>query len=558
MPATLVMNTVNQKVRPHLESARIASMLSSPHVWWRHPVARIAITWVILVEDYFIYAEDPVNDSHVIANFPGMGHMMGLITLHTSETAGLGFLRFFLVIVSLFVGFWLGRQFLVRIVRRRWKLMAFDGFEGAFSVVSMFMCAAMMGAALLYNLMIPSWAAPLTGASMELLVAFGAKSLEYRHINQSFQTLSGSVDLLAIAMVTDQVYQDYLWYPNWAPCTKLLWNSWRGRTRVICFWVFMIVGVALTAHFVFKTGTDPGDIYWDNTRIGGMTEIARSLLASCIVFTDLFTVLQDWAFPMFIETLEVEVPVKIAGTYAETFRCNCLGVLWRKLPTVTPACVSDFIRKYTPDPDFFALSLNGKWLTYGPLLGVMLIDLFCARSQMTYDPESYGQYVDPVDERIYVITDDVYLAEAYDKVGTLLQPVWITYGARWNTTTGLPISDSTLTDIKLNSRFVGSSVKYLGLVLALIYIAIFGVLLKLASVKLHRGLTKDRLETPAEEAPAEMEPEEGSPPAPGTGVPPDVRWGPSDRASNGAGTGVGAVAGGALCPWLPWRTVPRF
>jgi len=479
---------VKRAVREEFKSERMKSLLCSPYVFWRHPIARIFIVWIILVEDFFIYGEDPVNDSRVRANFPGMGHILGLITLHTADSVGLGFLKFFLVLVAFIVGFALGRLFLVRIIRARWKVVAFEGCEGAILTVSLFITGMLMLCSLLYNVMIPSDAEALGGHSMDIFLLFGAKTLQYRHVNKNFQTLSGSVDLLAILMVMDQVLQDNHWYPNFAPYTKKFWLAYNGWVRIIAFWVLLIGGIAICAVGVSGTGTEPGEVTWNNKILGGTSEVTRGILAACIVFTDLFTVAQDWAFPTFRDNLEIEVP-KIAGTAVETLRISWMVSLIEYCPPLPES-----VRKWMPPADFFQLSFTGKWLTYGPLIGVMIIDLFCTKTQLMYNPSDYGQYVDPFDNCIMLIVDEDYLNIAYSEDGTLVDESMITWEARWNATTGQALSASALTDIKLNSKYVDSSVKYFGLILALVFIAIFVATIMITNYRLRKGLPVDMYE----------------------------------------------------------------
>uniref|UniRef100_A0A7S4VPP4 Uncharacterized protein n=1 Tax=Alexandrium monilatum TaxID=311494 RepID=A0A7S4VPP4_9DINO len=529
-----VTETVRDAARPlqqalenEVASKRCGSCLFNPRVRWRHPLARMAVTWVILAEDFFIYGEDPVNDSHVTANFPGMGHILGILAVHAAPSAGLAFLKVFLIALAIAGGIFLGRLFLCRVVRQRLQLIAFEGCEGALLVVAVASCLMLLVASLVYNLCIPEGEVPLSGSSMELLQLFGARSDQYRHINQSFQTLSGWVDLLAIVMIADSVLQDTRRYPAWAPRVKRLWTSGQGWVRVAVAWFVMISGCTTIAVLVFRTGTEGDGIRWTNTTLGGLTEVKRSMLAACIIFTDLLTVAQDWDFPLFREPTELNVPVKIAGTFWSNLRCNCIGALLRRLPRVPfPDCVYRLL----PSIEAFQLSINGKWLTYGPLIGVMIIDFLCAKTQLMYDPVNYGQYADPADSRIWVIRDEAYLKLAYVN-GVIARPEMVTYAARWNVTTGLPLSASTATDLKLNSKYIGSAVyKWLGLLIALLIFAGFVGMLQAANWRLQHGLST------VEEEEEEVEREEGEGSGPEGGV-------PAEQPPEGAAAGTsGATA----------------
>lgn len=150
-----------------------------------------------------------------------------------------------------------------------------------------------------------------------------------------------------------------------------------------------------------------------------------------------------------------------------------------------PARFAERLRQVLPPPEFFVLSINGKWLTFGPLLAVMLIDLSCAHGQLLYEPQLYGQYADPGDSRIWVICDTKYLEEAYE-LGELRgdKSEMITYGARRNLTTGEPLNPSAATDYVLASRYQvdakRGSAKWAGLLLAIFWIVLFLTVLRAA------------------------------------------------------------------------------
>merc|ERR1719229_949944 len=95
------------------------------------------------------------------------------------------------------------------------------------------------------------------------------------------------------------------------------------------------------------------------------TERSRGFIAALIFMLDLFTVCQDWEFPFFDNPLEI----------------NLVG--WT-----------------TPDLDLGCAScrFSGKWLNYGPMVLVMLLDANNLNNQWRYGfldaPAHYGQYLD--------------------------------------------------------------------------------------------------------------------------------------------------------------------
>eukprot|EP00435_Cladocopium_sp_Y103_P029953 s3024_g7.t1 len=87
-----------------------------------------------------------------------------------------------------------------------------------------------------------------------------------------------------------------------------------------------------------------------------------------------------------------------------------------------------------------------------------------SRTQLFYDPSFFGQYADPRDSFIWTITDQETLENSYEG-GYLKENAseLISFEGRWNTSTYEVLIPEALTDVKLNSRFVNSGMKYLAL-----------------------------------------------------------------------------------------------
>ncbi|KAF2365207.1 TMEM117 protein [Trinorchestia longiramus] len=92
---------------------------------------------------------------------------------------------------------------------------------------------------------------------------------------------------------------------------------------------------------------------------------------------DLLIVMQDWDFPHFTSTVDVNLP---------GFSTHTLHWRWAKL------------------------SFTGKWFNYGIIFMVMIFDLNMWKNQLFYIPEDYGQYIDPVSHKVYIVEDDAVLA----------------------------------------------------------------------------------------------------------------------------------------------------
>merc|ERR1719409_1874129 len=104
---------------------------------------------------------------------------------------------------------------------------------------------------------------------------------------------------------------------------------------------------------IFSTGKGEGDIQWNNRVLGGLSEVTRTLFVSMIVFSDLFTVVQDWDFPSFETPLEADVPILVAFTFQEKLECHGLARLLQQLPRL-PAGVLRFL----PPSSFFKVTIT--------------------------------------------------------------------------------------------------------------------------------------------------------------------------------------------------------
>ena len=91
-----------------------------------------------------------------------------------------------------------------------------------------------------------------------------------------------------------------------------------------------------------------------------LSELSRAFLCSFVLVMDLTILMQDWDFPHFTNTLDVNLP----GFYKHMVHFQALEV-----------------------------QISGKWFNYGLIFFVMIFDLNMWKNQIFYKPEYYGQYV---------------------------------------------------------------------------------------------------------------------------------------------------------------------
>jgi len=144
--------------------------------------------------------------------------------------------------------------------------------------------------------------------------------------------------------------------------------------------------------------------------------------------------------------------------------------------------------------EVFHLNISGKWFAYAAVWGSLFADLCCLKSQFTYSPEQFGQYVDPVTQRIWNIVDPHYLHVAYD-AGELVRPELVTWEAR---NPGHPAFNATSagSDVELNARLADSGWRWITLSPGPISIVVFTLLVLRAEkfwASFEHGLRLDQI-----------------------------------------------------------------
>lgn len=89
---------------------------------------------------------------------------------------------------------------------------------------------------------------------------------------------------------------------------------------------------------------------------------------------------------------------------------------------------------------------TGKWFNYGIIVFVMMLDLNMWKNQIIYDPPNYGQYVDPLDHKVYTVLSPDVLNQ---QNATL-----ISYEYRSRTINPETQQPYIFEDLKVNSRYL--------------------------------------------------------------------------------------------------------
>lgn len=416
-----------------------------PHVWWRHPFARMMNAWLILLLDFWIYFEDPINESHVKFTQEGFGQVFGFCLSWNDD--GQHSLRFVLLIASLISALYIGNEWVHHRFLRDWMgLSAFTENKGAFFVKLACLPFTLYIGSHIYNL---SVSGNLRGPIDD------QTHVPFHSMAAFFQYGSVFLDVLTLIQVTDVVLQDRDVYGDWAASIKVIWNdACGGWVRIIMVWVCgpALLGALYFAIYAFGYGSI--SLQWDSGFLangcGGLNACQRTLVASVIIFCDLLQVSQDWEFPTFDKAEDTMV----VGTFEQEVSCNCLANFLQMITGML-----GFLPEWVYD--LFSVHMDGAWMIYGPLFCSLCADLFCAKNQFTYVPANYGQYKDGTLDRVWNIKDVTFLDSIFNARGDLVHPEFVTFAERHDPTSDSFNATSVATDHLLNTHVLDFGYKWL-------------------------------------------------------------------------------------------------
>lgn len=419
------------------------SWVTSPQVGFRHPWWRILTSMIIIVCDFFIYAEDPIADSETECNLPFVGDVITMVIAKYPSEGGFACLKIMMVLICMFLGCYLGRQWVHhKLLQKTCGVRMFRNNHGTFLIMGMTTAICLYIGAQLYNAFLPDDITPISGA-------LGITNRQFGKVAQCCTWLG---DLSTVVMVWDAMFQDETHYPHWpgkkkdegTSSFKALWRTgWNDYFRVVVTWVTCI-GLSAMVFIGISMSGNGSELSWSEHGWGYTSEVSRTLVISMIVFTDLMIVIQDWSFPTFDESLQADV--LIAGTFVTEINIDCISRCVERLKQ--SSCVQAIFRYL--DDDFFTINISGKWMNYGPLLIIIMLDCNMIKNQLIYHPVDYGQYVDPSDNSVWTIVDQAYLDLAYVD-GLVVYPELISWDVRMG---AVNTTASILTDVHSSTRWI--------------------------------------------------------------------------------------------------------
>lgn len=129
-------------------------------------------------------------------------------------------------------------------------------------------------------------------------------------------------------------------------------------------------------------------------------ELSRAFLCSTVLVLDLLIVMQDWDFPHFTNTLDVNLPG---------------------------------LNKQSISIEAVEIQISGKWFNYGIIFLVMIFDLNMWKNQIFYYPQKYGQYIGK--QLLWYAMFRVLITQPFSYgASSLYRNKWVHFDDKWSRT----------------------------------------------------------------------------------------------------------------------------
>eukprot|EP00899_Mesostigma_viride_P008040 jgi/Mesvir1/17237/Mv07650-RA.1 len=348
--------------------------------WWsfRHPYSRLFTVIVTVFGNIFLYLEDPTSRSFAITRIPVVGPGIVLLFLKWPDDGALVWWKLLIGWLSLLGGILFGRYVVHhKLFRDRLGLAMFRDNQGTWMVQFWTSILSLFIGSRIFNAI--TWERPINNSLGFTNVRMGQMS--------AVATWVG--DYFTFFVVVDMMLQDRESYPGWAPRARNWWQKAKqGKVRIYLFWGTLLPLTLLFAMLIFYDGI----LEWERSPrlfFVRSTEVGRVWLAAAITMADLLVVMQDWDFPLFTSSQDLLLP----GLSMHDLKLSCI-----RLP-------DRFMRA-----TLVRVHISAKWLNYGVVFLIHLLDINMLVTQIAYRPLPYGQYTDPA-SHIVAITNATLVEE---------------------------------------------------------------------------------------------------------------------------------------------------
>ena len=355
-----------------LDDTRKGRCLKWIYLVFRHPASRNALPIVVLALNFLIFNEDPISYSNQESKVYILGRVWNYFFRQYPPTdEGLWItLKVFSLVLWVVLGMLLGK-YLVHdaLLRDLLELNLFRKDMGSWPVMTLTAMTVTFGGSFVYNAIVSNYFHPVDGSDNSPYVLNDYVGIKEFQSGIVAATLCWLCDYFTLFVINDSMLQDAFSiekrrtkYGCSHPVMVRMQTFWNDHRKLI---FYMTTFLTFTGTFFYvgsnyKYGwmmKNKGHFYWN--------QYGRSFLTSFIIALDVCMFMQDWDFPKF----------KRGGKNVKILGCN-------------DKC-GFRSRKYS-----FKLEFNGKWINFGALFFLILLDVNLFFNQALYAPSDYLQLSD--------------------------------------------------------------------------------------------------------------------------------------------------------------------
>lgn len=368
---------VNSPSKPPIDLADYKKPRKGPLVKiifmvFRHPISRNILPFLVMFLNFLIYNEDPISYSEQETKIYGCGRIFNYYFRQyppISEPLWIT-LKVFSLFLWTTIGLLLGKYLIHdALLRDCFGLQLFRKDMGSWPVMAMTTSIVVFFGSYIYNTILRNHFYLKDGSDNHIYILndyIGSKEYQFGKLAV---TLTWLCDYFNVFVVNDTMLQDAYINPkreskygcNNLPMKKVqrFWHNYRKPV----FYITTFMTLMIT---FFYMGSD-WEYDWLVKRKGhfAWNQYQRAFLCSFLIVFDICMFMQDWDFPKF----------KRGGKNVKMLGCGDRA-----------GCKSKRFQ--------FKLEFNGKWINFGALIMLLILDTNLFVNQAFYVPADYTQLAD--------------------------------------------------------------------------------------------------------------------------------------------------------------------
>lgn len=338
----------------------------------RNPIMRNIFAFIILALNFLIYNEDPISYSEQQARVYGFGRIFNYYFRQyppTTEPVWIS-LKVCSVILWTILGIILGKYFIHNaLLRDLLDLKIFRKDMGSWPIICATIAFLVFIGSFIYNSILKNHFHLSNGEDNKYYILNDYIGIKEYQFGKIAVVLTWFCDYFNVFIINDSMLQDSFMNPKRSKkygcnlsCLKKLQFHWTLYRKIIffilTFFMFLITGFAMGFDWEYKWLTNnKGHFFWN--------QFERSTLCAFLILFDICMFMQDWDFPKF----------KNGGKNIKMVGCgDRIGCASGKF-----GCKIKF---------------NGKWVNFGALILLLILDINLYVNQISYNPYAYSQISD--------------------------------------------------------------------------------------------------------------------------------------------------------------------